>query len=344
MNFTSLNSPSPRLFHCKPSLIKSLPTCHTPPFFALMDCDAGSGSGSGSGPSSCSYADFYPLQYPHNVLTQEDTCINYACNNAASSSSPTFDAPDMSAPDFFADSHVDFLHPGTPSSASSGSGLMTPVSTRGATRFPAIASGSDEGGDDDMDGVGKPAGIPVDFHNPLLTTDKSDSDEPHVDWPQLLAALYSEHPETARWFAQTRTFQQGSDSKIPPPPQDEHGFLMQQEPSSPSSLIYPQQHSDTLAEFLASLDDPTSYLSPTLVSSSLSSDLLSEFIPLHQPQPVRPIPHLKLKELAAAALRLARPRGPREANTLSSMSLLCQSVDDSIRYQRNLGNDVAFDR
>lgn len=168
--------------------------------------------------------------------------------------------------------------------------------------------------------------IPLDFRDPLLAMFKSASDDLPVDWPQLLATLCNQHPEAVKWFTETGGFQPGSDHISQN--EHEHDYLMQQQ--SPS--IYPHQHSDTLSDFLSSFGDSSS-LSPSASRSPSSSAQ----IPLHQPQPVRPIPQIPLKDLAAAAaaLRLARPRGPREAHqTLSSLSLLCQPVDDSVRYQQ----------
>ncbi|KAF7969073.1 hypothetical protein HWV62_25846 [Athelia sp. TMB] len=301
MNFGPLNSPSPQLPRRKANLIRSLPpsVCPTP---HAMQSAATSRSGSGD-PSSSSYTDFFPLQYPHDVLSQDNTRTNSACNNAALTPSPIFDAPDMSASDFFAD-HVEFPHPGTPSSASSGSGLMTPIYARGVAQNPAIASGDDE------EAVGRSGERRIGGQELTATPpEKSDAEEPVVDWPQLLAALYIDNPDAARWFAQTRP-RSAPAAASSSSPQDDRGVLLQldEEPSSLlSPLIYPQEHSDTLAEFLASLDDPTSFLSPAFAAAALD-DPSSDATPLHQPQPVRPIPQIKLHELAAAALRLGRPR------------------------------------
>lgn len=318
MNFGPLTSPSPQLPHHKPNLTKRLPPCRTP---LSMYSDATSSRGSGSGPSSCSYTDFHPLQYPHVVLSQDNTYTNNARNNAASAS-PIFDASDMSASDFFTDTPIEFLHPGTPSSASSGSGLMTPVSARGVTRNPAIANVDEEG----EDRVTRSAegginghhllAIPVDYSDSLLPREKSSAEEPIVDWPQLLAALYIEHPDTARWFAQTRTSEPRSatappaESSSSSSPQDARGVLLREEPSSLlSPLIYPQELPDTLAEFLASLDSPpSSFLSPTFAAISFSEEAPSQSAPLHQPQPIRPIPQVMLQELAAAASHLPKFR------------------------------------
>ena len=286
--------------------------------------------------------DFHPLDYPHNNLPLDESftfAIDeiHGCNITTPHSSSSSDFSGMFDPDFFAHNHPDFLHPDTPSSASSTSEVLTPISDRGEIGSPVIGCRVEHDADVDMESsfggqmvYGSNAShVPLDFRDPLLTMFKSTSDDLPVDWPQLLATLCDQHPEAVKWFAETGGFHPDFDQM--PTSQNEHDYLMQQQ--SPS--IYPHQHSDTLSDILSSSGDLSS-LSPS--ASRLPSTLdPSAQIPLHQPQPVRPIPQIPLKDLAAAAaaLRLTRPRGPREAHqTLSPLSLLCQPVDDSVRYQQ----------
>jgi hypothetical protein len=300
----------------------------------------------GAGPSSYNYADFHPLDYPHNNLSLDESFTiaidhDYGCNIIPPQSSSSSNFSGIFDPAFFDHNPPDFFHhPDTPSSASSSSNseVLTPVSDRGEIQSPVIECRVAEGTDIDMESsfgaevaYGDDATrVPLDFRDPLLTMFKSASDDLPDDWPQLLATLCDQHPEAVKWFTETGGFLPGFDPISEPQNEHEHerDYLMQQQ----SSPIYPHQHSDTLSDFLSSFGDSSS-LSPSASRSPSSSTQ----IPLHQPQPVRPIPQIPLKDLAAAAaaLRLARPRGPREAHqTLSPLSLLCQPVDDSVRYQQ----------
>lgn len=333
--------------------LKQGPTSHNPPFSALtnnMDYDATLMSG--AGPSSYNHSDFHALTYPHDILPLNETCTypmgeHHSCRNATSklvpsSSSTTIDFSGMFDPEFFDDYHTDFFHPDTPSSASSASEAMTPISSHGEMEFPAIASGSGVGADGDMDvrldgqvlyGHHN-TGIPLDFFDSLLAMSKPTSDDAPVDWPQLLATMCDEHPEAVQWFAEMGGFQPDFDQIQMAAPQTERDIALMQ---SSFSSIYPHQHSDTLSDFVSSLSNSSSYSTAASAFTPQSSDSPSIPIPLHHPRPVRPIPQIPLKDLAAIALRLGKPRGPQELSPdLSSFPLLCQPVGDAVRYQGRL--------
>lgn len=302
---------------------------HIRPFAALtntMDCNAD------AGPDSYHYVDFHPLNYPHNNLPLDESFNipqdeNHNCNfNPPHSSSAFSDIFDSASFDYIP---PDFFHSGTPS-ASSNSEVLTPVSDRGEFSSPGVNCRVAESAGIDMESYfrgemtyGDDASIPLDFREPLLTNSKSASDDVPVDWAQLLATLCEQYPEAVQWFTETGGFHPGL-AQIPAP-QNEHDYLMQPQ----SSSLYP--HSDAFLNFLSSFTD-----SSTLSPSAPRSPAPFTEIPLHQPQPVRPIPQIPLKDLmAAAALRLARPQGPRDAHqTLSPLSILLQPVDDSVRYQQ----------
>jgi hypothetical protein len=270
---------------------------------------------------------------------------HHGCNDAtyepipiSSSSPPHFFG--MFDPDSFDNYYTNF-HPDTPSSASSASEIMTPISSRAELEFPAIASGS--GGDVDMDAClgdqilcdRSAAGIPLDFSEPLLETSKSASGDAPVDWPELLATMCVEHPEALQWFAEMGGFQQDFDHIHVDAPPHEHDLVMQ----SQFPAIYPHQHLHTLPDFMLSLNNPPSNSSAAPTSApfpSYPSNPPSIPIPLHHPRPVRPIPQIPLKDLAAAAaLRLGKARGFRESTeSLPSFPLLCRPVADAVRYQR----------
>jgi len=173
-------------------------------------------------------------------------------------------------------------------------------------------------------------GIPLDFFDSLLAMSKSTSDDLPVDWPQLLATMCNEHPEAVQWFAEMGGFQPDFDQIQMAAPQTERDILMQSQLPS----IYPHQHPDTLSDFVSSLSSNSTAVPAFASQSSSSLDSPSIPIPLHHPRPVRPIPQIPLKDLAAIALRLGKPRGPRELSPdLSSFPLLCQPVGDTVRYQ-----------
>jgi len=176
-------------------------------------------------------------------------------------------------------------------------------------------------------------GLPINYSDSLLAMSKAISDDASVDWPQLLAAMCDEHPDAVQWFAQMGGFQSDFDQIQMAAPQNGRNVSMHSQFSS----IYPHQHSDTLSDFVSSFRKSSSISNdvPALTPQSFSSlDSICIPIPLHHPRPVRPIPHIPLKDLAAIALRLAKPRGPNEpSQSLSSFPLLCQPVGDSVRYQ-----------
>jgi hypothetical protein len=320
------------------------PSSHTLPFFALTNgMDYNATYTGGAGPSSYSYGDFHALVYPHDIPPEEITyikdcqrsCDVATCNPApTSSSTPHF--PGMFDPEFFDDYHTDFFHPDSPSSASSTSEATTPISSYGESEFLAIASGSTDGGDVDMDAslgghaIYGPdaADIPADFSDLFLAASKTTSDNAALNWPQLLAIMCNEHPEAVRWFAEMGGFQPEFDQIQMAAPQNEHAVFIQ----SQISAIYPQQHSDTLSNFVppsSSISAATPVFAPH-PSSLLDSPSLP--VPLQHPRPVRPIPQIPLKDLAAVALRLGKPRGPRGLS--ENLPLLCQPVGDAVRYQR----------
>lgn len=359
MNCESFFHPrSPCIFPSKLSLPQGS-TYRIPPCSALTNMDCYATSMSDAGPSSHKYADFHALVYPQSISPRDDICTyltGHGCNEATYkpipiSSSTHHHFSGMFDPDSFDDYCTNFFHPDTPSSASSASEVMTPISSRGETEFPAIASG---GGDVDMDAF--PGGqihydrgaasTPLDFSELLLATSKSTSGDAPVEWPELLATMCIEHPEAVQWFAEMGGFQHDLDQIQVAAPPHEHDPVMQ----SQIPTIYPHQPSDTLSDFMSSFDNPPSSSSVAPTSAPHSPYPLhppSIPIPLHHPRPVRPIPQIPLKDLAAVALRLGKARGPRgSTESLSSLPLLCRPVADAVRYQRKpfSAADVNTDR
>jgi hypothetical protein len=331
--------------YCIPNTQSRRFTSRPPPFSALtnnMDYDDSTSS------SSHNYGDFYALAYPQAISPEDETCASlmdqhHGCNDAtyepipiSALSPPHFSG--MFDPDSFDNYYTNFFHPDTPSSASSASEIMTPISSRGEIEFPAIASGS--GGDVDMDACPGDqilydrgaASIPLDFSELLLETSKSTSDDAPVDWPELLAAMCAEHPEAVQWFAEMGGFQHNFDHIHVDAPPHEHDFVMQ---SQFSTICPHRHHHNTLPDFMLSLNNPPSN-SPAAPLPSYPLNPPSIPIPLHHPRPVRPIPQIPLKDLAAAAaLRLEKSRGVRESTKcLPSFPLLCRPVADAVRYQR----------
>lgn len=305
--------------------------------------DFNASSTSGAGPSSCPGV-FHPLNYP-DITSLDDTSVYPICEDddnsifisgpTDSASTSTFDVSGMFDPDYFPDYHTNFLYPNTPSTASSNSELSTPLSPYGNIDFPGIDSGDKDDADMDIEqylrGVFSDDATNAfpDYSDPLFTSSKPSSDEPSADWAQLLAALCDENPEAVQWFAEMGGFEGGSDQTDTSNPPDDNITLLQ----PPSSMMIPDQHSDALSPIFQA----SSSLPPLATLIKSSSAVPSIPVPLHQPQPVRPIPQIPLKDLAAAAaaMRLAKPRGPRNAHqTISSLSLLCQPVADAVRYQR----------
>ena len=247
----------------------------------------------------------------------------------------------MFDPDSIDNYYTNLFHPDTPSSASSASEIMTPISSRQEMEFPAVASGS---GDVDMDPcLGDQilydrgaADIPLDFSELLLETSKSISGDAPVDWPELLATMCIEHPEAVQWFAEMGGFQDDLDHIHVDAPPHKHDLVMQ----SQFPAIYPHRHHHTLPDFMLSLDNPLSNSSAVPTSAPLPfypSNPPSIPIPLHHPRPVRPIPQIPLKNLAAAAaaLHLGNARGLQgSTESLPSFPLLCRPVADAVRYQR----------
>lgn len=308
-------------------------TSQTSPFSALtnnMDYNVTSVSG----PDSYDYPEFHALNYPHAILPlnqprtyamdEHCNCFNATSELAPSSSS----AIGMFDPEFFAAYHTDFFHSNTPSSASS-SEVMTPISFQEEeANVPAIASGTGVGADVDMD-VSLNGQMHLDFSESLLAMSKATADDVPVDWPQLLATMCDEHPEAVRWFAEMGGFQSDFDQMAAP--RSELDVPMR----SQSPSVYPHQHSHTLSNFIQSFNTSTSISSSASAFTPHSSSPLDSSIPvpLHHPRPVRPIPQIPLKDLAAIAWRFGKPRGRKLSQSLSSLPLLCQPVGDSIRYQ-----------
>jgi hypothetical protein len=177
------------------------------------------------------------------------------------------------------------------------------------------------------------ADLPADFSELFLatSTSKTTSDDAPVDWPQLLAIMCEEHPEAVQWFAEMGGFQPDFDQLQMAVPQNEHDLTQSQ-----FSAIYPHQQSITLSHFLPSFNNSSSIsvAAPAATPASLRGSTATS-IPLHHPRPVRPIPQIPLRDLAAVALRLGKPRGPREpTDSLSSLPLLCQPVGDAVRYHQ----------
>jgi hypothetical protein len=282
-----------------------------------------------AGPSSYNYADFHALSYPHTISPVDEPSTTFMephSKPTPASSLSTLGMSGMFYPDTVDDYNTNIFYPDTPSSASSSSEVMTPMSSDGEMEFPAVVSGGSEGGDVDMDAyLGYDAqSVPPAFSEFLLATSKSPVDEMPVDWPQLLATLCDEHPETVQWFARIGGFQ----SDLDPAPQPEHDLLLQ----SQFSTIYPHQHYDTLSDFTTSLGNPSA--TPPQSHTHLASSPFP--IPLHHPRPVRPIPQIPLKDLAAVALRFGKPQRNRRVSSesLTSFALLRRSEGDAGRYQR----------
>jgi hypothetical protein len=335
---------------CVPSFKLSLPqesSTQILPFSALTNNMDYHPTSIGAGPSSYHYADFHALAYPHGIVPLKEASSypmdeqhNAISNPVPPSSLSTLDFAGMFDLEFFDNYHTDFFHCDTPSSASS-SEVMTPISSSEETEFVAIASGSGVGADVAMDvHLDGPApyghhtaGIPIDFSDSLLMLSKTTSDGVPVDWPQLLATMCDEHPDAVRWFAEMGGFQSDSDQIQMAAPQNECDSSMQ------FSSIYPHQHSDTLSDIMSSLSNSSSISNAVSGLTSQSSSPMNSStgpIPLHHPRPVRPIPQIPLRDLAAIALRLGKPRGPRgPPQNLSSFPLLCQPVGDSVRYQHH---------
>ncbi|KAH7922847.1 hypothetical protein BV22DRAFT_1048590 [Leucogyrophana mollusca] len=122
----------------------------------------------------------------------------------------------------------------------------------------------------------------------------------------------------------------------------------------PPSSLYPHHntiytHSNSNSS--TTLFAPTPSFSLQASSSSLAGAIphgttscatrsSSGRLPIHQPQPIRPIPPIPLSDLASSAAEEENPavfrdtkRVVQQSQGLSPLSLLCQPVSDAIRYQ-----------
>jgi len=352
MNYESFfNLPSEYSSPSKASLPESA-TSRTAPFSALTNnADYDATFMSSAGPSSHNHTDFHALPYPHNIAPMNETCtllMEQHSKQIPVSSLSTLDVSGMFDLDIFNDYHTNFFHPDTPSSASSASEVMTPITSYGETELPTITSRNKEDQDVDMDAhLGDQLHcdqVTPHFSELPLAMSKSALDDTHVDWSQLLAAMCYEHPETVQWFAEMGGFQPDSDQMQMAVPQHELP------PIQSLFSIYPHQHSNTLSDFMSSPSNLPPFVQATPVSASHSSshsNTPSISIPLHHPRPVRPIPQIPLKDLAAVALRLGKPVVRRESTeSLSSFTLLRQPGGDPVRSQRKpfSAGDVNTDR
>ncbi|KAL4070568.1 hypothetical protein J3A83DRAFT_4372760 [Scleroderma citrinum] len=127
-------------------------------------------------------------------------------------------------------------------------------------------------------------------------------------------------------------------------------WLQGEQPPDPTasfpgtSVIYPSQHLYNHPEFSPSpapapptaLHQQPSYVFSGAITSTDPSNT-SGPIPIMQPQPIRPIPHIPLDEFtsnnAGSGLSCGKPLSPERLGTLSPLPLLCQPVSDAVRYQ-----------
>ncbi|KAF9225392.1 hypothetical protein BS17DRAFT_778536 [Gyrodon lividus] len=115
-----------------------------------------------------------------------------------------------------------------------------------------------------------------------------------------------------------------------------------------TSIAYPSQHMYTQHSYSSSTtlfaptpstslyhqSSPSSLVGAfTCARSSHSARLISNPLPIMQPQPIRPIPPIPLAELTSNATESSASHSSQRLQPLSPLPLLCQPVSDAVRYQ-----------